>query len=469
MLKPLDRTRRDGPLYPGATRTVRDVIDPTHLLIRIDRALDLAGYAAPLFTVYRAGGRPAIHPEIVLRALLVGALYGETSHRALCERISENLAWRWFCHLTLDDPVFDHSTLTVFLERAGAETLTAILDRLNADLAAAGLLSPRTYLDASLLPAAVASHELAPHDPTDPPPTHDAWTDTWQERQAHSGTGEEPVQIRLVRYQDAAGRLPLSRTDPDARWRTHGRRSVLGYKEHVLADRSGFILARRTTPADVSDVAGARPLLDHLPHPIGSLAADTGYRSGAFRRLLHRRGIQAYIPLGCHQEAGSPPGFVDHYDHLVCPAGRRLLPTRVPDVEGSVRFRATATDCRPCPLRPTCVTPSRVTKALWASTYRLELHQAARTNGTVRSTREQRRRHTVSEGIVAHLDRLGGRDAHVRGCERVDRRNILLALAHNIRIAMTKRRFWHRDAVAVSRPCPARVPWSPCVVHPAGC
>jgi hypothetical protein len=242
---------------------------------------------------------------------------------------------------------------------------------------------------------------------------------------------------------------------------------VLGYKEHVLADRSGFILARRTTPADVSDVAGARPLLDHLPHPIGSLAADTGYRSGAFRRLLHRRGIQDYIPLGCHQEAGSPPGFVDHYDHLVCPAGRRLLPTRVPDAEGSIRFRATATDCRPCPLRPTCVTPSRVTKALWASTYRLELHQAARTNGTVRYTREQRRRQTVSEGIFAHLDRLGGRDAHVRGLDRVNRRNILLALAHNIRTAMTKRRFWPRDASVLPLPSRSRSMAGPFTLQPA--
>lgn len=454
MLRPLDRDRRDGPLYPGATRTVRDCIDPTHLLVRIDRTLDLAGYAVPLHAVYRAGGRPAIHPEIVLRALLVGALYGETSHRALCLRISENLAWRWFCHLTLDDPVFDHSTLSVFLSRAGAEVLSEVLERLNQDLCAARLLSPRTYLDASLIPAAVSRRELDPHDPNGPPLERDEDTDTWQERQVRPGADGQPPQIRRIRYQDEAGRLTLSRTDPDARWRTQRKRSVLGYKDHLVVDGSGFILARTTTPADVADAAGAMVLLDRLPAGIRSLAADTGYRSGA----LHRQGINDYIPLGCNQTAGSPAGFVDHYDHLVCPTGAPLLPASVPNDEGSIRFVARAQDCQPCPLRSQCVSPSRQVKALWASTYRLELHQAARTNQTARYAREQRRRQTVVEGVFAQLDRLGGRDAHVRGLEAVNRRNILLALAHNIKKAMTKRRFWPRTADALAPPHPLHLP-----------
>jgi transposase len=415
-------------------------------LLRIDAALDLASYAEPLYAVYKAAGRPAIHPEIVLRALLLGALYGVPSHRQLCERIAENLAWRWFCHLTLDDPVFDHSTFSVFLERAGSDTLTAILDRLNEDLAAAGLLSPRTYLDSSLVPAAVSHRELDPREPKEPPLEHDPATDTWQERTGTPRTEGKPPQIRTIRYQDQAGRLTLSATDPDARWQTQGRRSVLGYKEHVLADHSGFILARRTTPANVGDVPGALPLVERLAGWISSITADTGYRSGAVRRLLRRRGIVAYIPLGGNQEAGSPEGFVDHHDHVVCPTGTVLLPTQFPDAEGSIRYRAPAAACRVCPRRPSCVSASRGAKALWASTYRLELRQAARINQTVRYAREQRRRQTVSEGVFAHLDQLGGTDAHVRGTERVNRRGVVLALAHNIRKAMTKRRFWPRAA-----------------------
>lgn len=39
----------------------------------------------------------------------------------------------------------------------------------------------------------------------------------------------EPCQIELRRYQDEQGRLTLSSTDPDARWRTQGARTVMGY------------------------------------------------------------------------------------------------------------------------------------------------------------------------------------------------------------------------------------------------
>jgi transposase len=445
MLRPIDRTRRDGPLYPGAAVTLRAMLPPTHRLIRIDTSLDLASAAEPLAAPYRTGGRPAIHPEIVLRALLLGALYGVPSVRQLCDRIAENLAWRWFCHLTLTDPIFDHSTLSVFLERVGAEALQTVLARLNEQLAAAGLLSSRTYLDSSLLPAAVSQRDLDPHDPGGPPLVQDEATGTWQEPPPAPGPMID-LPPQPVRYQDQAGRLTLSPRDPDARWRTQGTRSVLGYKEHLLADASGFILARHATPADATDAAGAMPLLDQVGDRISRLTADSGYRAGFLRRRLRRLGISSYIPVGCRQELGSPAGFIDHLDHLVCPMGKRLLPAAPPDAAGSIRFRARAADCRDCALRRTCVSASRGAKALWASTYRLEFRQAARRNQTARAAREQRRRQTVVEGVFAHLDYLGGRDAHVRGLARVDQRNTLLAIAHNLLKALTKRRFWSREA-----------------------
>ena len=66
-------------------------------------------------------GRPAIHPEVLVRALLISSLYNITSFRRLCSAISENIALRWFCFLTIDDKVFDHSTISYFIERVGNE------------------------------------------------------------------------------------------------------------------------------------------------------------------------------------------------------------------------------------------------------------------------------------------------------------------------------------------------------------
>ena len=69
MLEPLDRYRRDSTLFQFTDRSLRDFIDPEHLLIQIDEQLDLAKLVAPLEHHYcRDHGRPAIHPEVMVRA-----------------------------------------------------------------------------------------------------------------------------------------------------------------------------------------------------------------------------------------------------------------------------------------------------------------------------------------------------------------------------------------------------------------
>jgi hypothetical protein len=45
VLKPIDRCRYDGRLYPGSSKTQADLIDPTHLLRRIDATVDVAALA----------------------------------------------------------------------------------------------------------------------------------------------------------------------------------------------------------------------------------------------------------------------------------------------------------------------------------------------------------------------------------------------------------------------------------------
>jgi hypothetical protein len=61
---------------------------------------------------YSHTGRPSIDPELMMRMLIVGYCYGIRSERKLCEEVSLNLAYRWFCRLNLNDAVPDHSTFS---------------------------------------------------------------------------------------------------------------------------------------------------------------------------------------------------------------------------------------------------------------------------------------------------------------------------------------------------------------------
>ena len=59
---------------------------------------------------YSETGRPSIDPELLLRILLIGYLYGISSERKLVEELSMHLAWRWFTGLGFDEEVPHHST-----------------------------------------------------------------------------------------------------------------------------------------------------------------------------------------------------------------------------------------------------------------------------------------------------------------------------------------------------------------------
>jgi len=48
----------------------------------------------------------------MIRLLGMGYCYGIRSERRLCEEAHLNLAYRWFCRLSLEDEVPNHSTFS---------------------------------------------------------------------------------------------------------------------------------------------------------------------------------------------------------------------------------------------------------------------------------------------------------------------------------------------------------------------
>src|ERR1035438_9935545 len=73
---------------------LEDQIPEDHLLRLIDRHVDLSFVRERLRSLYSSTGRPSIDPEVLLRLLLVGYLYGITSERRLFEEARMHLVWR---------------------------------------------------------------------------------------------------------------------------------------------------------------------------------------------------------------------------------------------------------------------------------------------------------------------------------------------------------------------------------------
>ena len=89
-----------------------DQVPENHLLRLVDNHIDFGFVRDQLKDCYSEAGRPSIDPELLLRILLIGYLYGISSERKLVEELRMHLAWRWFTGLGFDEEVPHHSTFS---------------------------------------------------------------------------------------------------------------------------------------------------------------------------------------------------------------------------------------------------------------------------------------------------------------------------------------------------------------------
>jgi len=91
---------------------LEDQVLENHLLRLVDKHIDFGFVRERLKDSYSETGRPSIDPELLLRILLIGYLYGISSERKLVEELRMHLAWRWFTGLNFDQEVPHHSTVS---------------------------------------------------------------------------------------------------------------------------------------------------------------------------------------------------------------------------------------------------------------------------------------------------------------------------------------------------------------------
>jgi len=92
--------------------SLEEAVPDDHLVRKIAAVLDLSWVHAELAPHYPNNGRPSIDPELMIRMLIVGYAFAIRSERALCRDLQVNLAYRWFCGLSIEDKIPDHSAFS---------------------------------------------------------------------------------------------------------------------------------------------------------------------------------------------------------------------------------------------------------------------------------------------------------------------------------------------------------------------
>lgn len=411
-------------------------IPSAHLLRRIDAVLDLSFIRELMAPHYARIGRPSIDPELMVRMLLVGYLYGVRSERQLCEEVDLNLAYRWFCRLGLDGQVPDHSTFTKNRHGRFRESglMREVFERMVGQCLATGIAGTKhVAVDGSFIRAdAGRARHVAGADDL---PREDAPRAVREYLADLETAAPDPEGVKRSTPK------AISLTDPGAALSIKQGPSAFAYGMNAMVDtNSGIVLGVQAAPERFADEPiAARRMVERLLERHGAtpdvLTADKAYGTGPFLAWLDARKIEAHVPLIEHRDQTSgvltQEAFVydETSDTYICPQGAVLK--RYNRNDEAQRYRASQRDCGTCPIKQSCTTSKM--RALYRSPHEAVREQARARKGTETFRRSLRLRKGIEQlfACIKHHD--GLRRLRLRGLRGADEQFVLAATARNLR------------------------------------
>jgi transposase len=268
-LSPEQRVPADHPL-----RAIRQMTDPI-----------LATLSPKFALMYSTIGRPSIAPEKLLRALLLQVLYTIRSERMLMEQLENNLLFRWFVGLDMDDAVWDPTVFSKNRDRLLAADVAALFfHEVLAEARARGLVSDEHFtVDGTLLEAWAGLKSLKKIGDADPPPPDDPGNPTVD---FHGETRTNATHA--------------SSTDPDAKLarKGKGKEAKLSYSGHVLMEnRNGLVVDATVLPATgTAERDAALAMAAELPGDGRvTLGGDKNYDTAGFVEELRHLQVTPHV------------------------------------------------------------------------------------------------------------------------------------------------------------------------------
>jgi transposase len=345
---------------------LEEAVPSDHLVREIAAVLDLSWVHGELAPHYPAIGRPSIDPVLMIRMLIVGYVFAIRSERGLCREVQVNLAYRWFCGLSIEDKLPDHSAFSRARNERFCDSgiFRRVFERVVGRCIAAGLVGGEGFaVDASLIAADANKRRSMPGA--------DWKTKAIEPEGASRAVKEYLATLEDASYGAASPVTPkfVSPSDPAAQW-TGAMKSAafFAYADNYLIDvKFGVIMDVEASRAiRQAEVGAARTMIDRTEARFGIkpewLAADTAYGSAPnLEWLVKEKGISPHVPVidKSKRDDGtfSRQEFVydKERDIYICPAGKTLKTSgRLVNGGATLLYMASTYDCGPCPFKSRC-------------------------------------------------------------------------------------------------------------------
>jgi len=418
--------------------TLEEYIPENHLLRLIDQHIDFSFVREQLRDSYSDTGRPSVDPELLLRILLIGYLYGITSERKLVEELGMHLAWRWFTGLGFHQPIPHHSTFSK--NRHGRFQESNLFRQLFEEVVArcleTGLVKgDNLSVDGSFIEANAAKESRIPREQL-----AEAAHVKHSLRQYLVELEEQNPVAEPVHQQEL-----ISTTDPDSTYATKGGTPArLGYYDNYLIDNhSCVIVGVEATAARMSqETVAAQNMITRFAQWQGqepaSVAADTTYGNGELLQWLLERGITPWMRTRDSVRRKKSPFYgPEQFTYLpasnsyLCPAGEQLNYVGLNVRNRAHAYIGSGKRCGTCSQKTQC-TSGRY-KYLAIHVHEPARQRARELAATPAFVHAQRQRKKV-EALFAELkNQIGLRRLRLRRMKFVREQFFLAAAAQNIK------------------------------------
>lgn len=446
---------------------VEEMIPENHLLRLVEKYVDSGFIRDKVKHLYSHTGRPSIDPEILLRMLLVGYLYGINSERRLCEEVNMHIGYRWFVGLNLDDKVPDHSTFSKNRHDRFSEgtVFQEIFDEIVRQCITQGLLTGRHLtVDSTNIKANASIKSLEPIVVEMKPKEY------IEKLEKENPIGEKPWEPgygKANRGETISNDTHRSYTDPDARL---ARKTSMGATElshaatYVMDSKSRIIIGTDIGKPDKNtDCKNALRQIQRIKDTYGikpqTLGADKGYCAGEFINAILKEKIQPHIPIvdnRSRNEKGIYPiekfTFDKQRNVCMCPEGKEMKYWGIHKRSRQHVYRASRKDCGICAKKSEC-TRDRA-RSVSYHLYEDSINTAKQLNKTMEYRISQRMRKRIEELFGEAKEFMGLRRAKFRGTEFVREQILMTAAAQNIKrmVKMLSRRWPQKETMEVKTP-----------------
>jgi IS5 family transposase len=379
---------------------------------------------------------------VILKMMLLLALYNVRSERELMDTLPMRLDWLWFLGYDLDSEVPNHSVLSKARARWGVEAFRRFFERVVWQCVEGGLVDGRKiFVDASLVDADTSNNSVV---------------DT-ESLKIHLRGVYERLEGRLAEPQESTNRWRLyeknnryiSTTDPDAAIVNRGK-AKLCYQVHRAVDgRSEVITATETTAGDVNEAHLMVGLLESHHANTGrgaeTVVGDSKYGTVENFLACQDLGVRAHIPdLGEYATKRTEKlkifseeefQYDSQSDTYRCPAGNRLKPKSLHLNRQSRDYAAPKKVCGACRIREQC-TRNKSGRTIKRHLRQEELDRMRETSRSAWAKRDIKTRQHLMERSFARGTWYGFDRARWRRLWRVQIQEYLIAAIQNIEVLL---------------------------------